>query len=127
MKRRPQRRWSFAQYLAWQAPGWLIAAVVLLWLREAVGLATWLVVLALVLYIGKDVVLYPAMRAVFRAPAPPVPIGRRAEAVDRLAPCGYVRVDGELWKARALGGDVAPGGTVIVRDAEGLTLIVERA
>jgi membrane protein implicated in regulation of membrane protease activity len=121
---RPPR--PFAQYLAWQAPGWVIAAVALFWICLVFDLATWLAVVALALYIGKDLALYPAMRQVFRAPPPARPIGHRAAAVEHLAPCGYVRVNGELWKARALGGDTAPGDEVVVRDAEGLTLIVEK-
>ena len=103
-----------------------MAAVVLFWLREAFGLATWLAAAALALYVGKDLALYPAMRTLFRAPVPTRPIGQRAEAVERLAPSGYVRVNGELWKARVRHGDVGPGEAVVVRAADGLTLIVER-
>jgi membrane protein implicated in regulation of membrane protease activity len=113
--------------VAWQAPGWVIAGVALFWLRDMFGLSAWTVTVALALYVAKDLVLYPAMRAVFRAPVPTRPIGRRAEAVERLAPSGYVRVDGELWKARARGGDVARDEHVIVQDADGLTLIVEKS
>ena len=103
-----------------------MAAVVLLWLREVLGLATWMAAAALAVYVGKDLALYPAMRILFRAPAPTWPIGRRAETVERLAPSGYVRVNGELWKARVRHGDVGPGEVVVVRTADGLTLIVER-
>jgi len=116
---------SFARYLAWQAPSWLIAGAALFWLWETVGLATWLAIGALALYVAKDLALYPALRATFRAPAPTRPIGRRAQAVERLAPSGYVRVDGELWNARAVGGHVTAGSAVIVRAADGFTLIVE--
>jgi hypothetical protein len=106
-----EQRRSFVRYLGWQAPGWLVAAAVLFWLHEAFGLTTWLTVVAFAAYVGKDLALYPAMRAVFRAPAPSVPIGRRATAVNHLAPTGLVRVDGELWNARVRGGEVwaAPG------------------
>lgn len=104
----------------------MLAALVLFWIRVVFDLATWLAVVALALYVGKDLALYPAMRAVFRAPPPAWPIGARAEAVERLAPGGYVRVNGELWKARARGGDVEPGDEVVVREADGLTLVVEK-
>jgi membrane protein implicated in regulation of membrane protease activity len=123
---RPGQRGSFLRYLGWQTPGWLAAAAVLLWLHQTFGLATWLAVTALALYIGKDLALYPAMRAVFRAAAPSVPLGRRARAVNHLAPSGLVRVDGELWSARVRKGDVPVNGEVIVREAQGLTLIVEK-
>jgi membrane protein implicated in regulation of membrane protease activity len=100
---------------------------VLLALNQTFGIPTWLAVLAFAVYVGKDLALYPVMRGVFEPPAPAIPIGERARAVDRLAPAGLVRVHGELWKARARGGDIAPGEEVIVRAAEGLTLIVESA
>ena len=105
----------------------MLAALVLLALRQAFGLPTWVVMLAFAVYVGKDLALYPVMRGVFQPPAPAIPIGERARAVDRLAPSGLVRVHGELWKARARGGEVAAGAEVIVREAEGLTLIVELA
>lgn len=123
---RSEQRRSFVRYVGWQAPGWLVAAVVLFWLHEAFGLTTWLAVVAFTAYVGKDLALYPAMRAVFRPPAPSVPIGRRATAVNHLAPTGLVRVDGELWNARVRGGAVPINGEVIIREAEGLTLIVEK-
>ena len=120
-------RWRpFWSYVAWQAPSWLVAVLVAIVLHRAFGLGAWLVISALVLYVGKDLLLYPAMRAVFRRPAPSVPLGERGKAIDRLAPSGYVRVNGVLWSARVQAGDIDAGSHVIVRDAEGLTLIVEK-
>ena len=126
MRRRATAHRPFLGYLAWQAPGWLVAAGALFWLRAALGIATWLVVLMFILYVGKDLLLYPALRGVLRPPSPAAPIGRRGHAVERLAPAGHVRVNGELWNARTRGADVAAGGAVLVLDAEGLTLIVEK-
>ncbi|HEX5745529.1 MAG TPA: NfeD family protein [Archangium sp.] len=39
---------------------------------------------------------------------------------------GTVRINGELWSARSLGGGVAPGELVIVEQVEGLKLWVRR-
>ena len=39
----------------------------------------------------------------------------------------WVRVHGETWRARAIGGALAPGDRVRVRAVEGLTLVVEPA
>jgi membrane protein implicated in regulation of membrane protease activity len=116
----------FWSYVAWQTPGWLVAVLVAIILHRALGLGAWLVISGVVLYVGKDLLLYPAMRAVFRPPAPSVPLGERAKAIDRLAPSGYVRVNGVLWSARVRAGEIEAGSDVIVRDAEGLTLIVEK-
>ena len=50
-------------------------------------------------------------------------VGTRAQAVDRLAPDGFVRVGGELWRAISEG-EVNVGGNVVITDVEGLTLRV---
>lgn len=114
------------RYLVWQAPGWLVVAAAALGTAALVGLPWWLAALATGLFVVKDLALYPAMRAVFRAPAGPRPIGARAEVTEALTPIGWVRVDSELWKARARGGEPVPAGrTVRVVAAAGLTLIVE--
>lgn len=51
-------------------------------------------------------------------------VGRTAVALSALAPKGQVRVDGEIWEARA-DRRVARGDEVVVRAIEGLTLVVE--
>jgi membrane protein implicated in regulation of membrane protease activity len=47
-------------------------------------------------------------------------VGERGEVTDD----GWVRVQGELWKARGLD-NLVPGQTVRVTGVDGLTLIVE--
>lgn len=115
-------------YFLWQVPGWVVAALVLLWLHALVGLPTWAAWLLFGLYVAKDCVLFPMMRGSFRPPEPGEPlIGARGRAVEPLAPTGYVRIGGELWKAEARPPDrvIASGSPVVVRDARGLTLVVE--
>ena len=53
-------------------------------------------------------------------------IGARAVATTDLAPEGQVRVQGELWQARAAE-PVAPGEVLRVIAREGLVLLVEPA
>lgn len=53
-------------------------------------------------------------------------IGSTAVVVSPCAPLGQVRVQGELWQARCAAG-AAPGERVVVRDRDGLTLLVEAA
>lgn len=50
--------------------------------------------------------------------------GERAEVVEALRPEGWVRVQGELWRARSERG-AERGETVLVRRVDGLTLLVE--
>src|SRR5205814_7997437 len=51
-------------------------------------------------------------------------IGRVATVRGRLAPEGYVHVEGELWKARSSGRAVEVGEKVRVLDVDGLSLAV---
>lgn len=51
-------------------------------------------------------------------------VGATAEAITTLAPTGQVKVDGEIWQARA-GNGVRAGDTVRVTRVDGLTLEVE--
>ena len=51
-------------------------------------------------------------------------VGRTAVAVRSLSPRGQVRLNGELWEARATV-DVAPGEEVVVTGLDGLVLDVE--
>jgi membrane protein implicated in regulation of membrane protease activity len=58
-------------------------------------------------------------------------LGRRGVAVDRLTPgtleeIGQVRVDGEIWGARAAVA-IEPGASVVVRAVDGLVLEVDPA
>jgi len=51
-------------------------------------------------------------------------VGRTAVVVRALAPRGQVKLDGEVWDARATT-DVAPGAEVVVTGLDGLVLEVE--
>jgi membrane-bound serine protease (ClpP class) len=53
-------------------------------------------------------------------------IGRPGEAITALAPRGQVKVDGEIWEARAENG-VRAGDAVRVKGVDGLMLEVEPA
>jgi quercetin dioxygenase-like cupin family protein len=53
--------------------------------------------------------------------------GRHGTTVGPLAPDGVVRVEGQLWSARAATGRIAPGRPVRVLAREGLTLVVTPA
>ena len=53
-------------------------------------------------------------------------IGMEGKVVEPLNPSGFVRVEGELWKAKAIGGDVAAGEDVEILGLKKLTLEVKR-
>ncbi len=53
-------------------------------------------------------------------------IGLEGEVIEPLAPVGVVRVEGELWKAKAVDDDIAAGEDVEILRLEKLTLEVKR-
>jgi membrane-bound ClpP family serine protease len=53
-------------------------------------------------------------------------IGLEGEVIEPLAPVGVVRVEGELWKAKAVGEDISAGEDVEILRLEKLTLEVKR-
>jgi membrane-bound serine protease (ClpP class) len=54
-------------------------------------------------------------------------VGTQAVALSPLAPEGQVRIEGEIWKARARNGEpIGAGEPVRVAAVNGLTLEVER-
>lgn len=53
-------------------------------------------------------------------------IGARGEVVEALRPEGWIRIHGELWRARSPE-TLDAGESVRVREIDGLMLLVERA
>lgn len=125
----PERAvWTFARYLIWQVPSWLLAAGAGVLVTRLVGLPVGAAALVLALLIVKDLALFPALRVAFRRSShPPWPIGERGQTVEPLEPSGYVRVNGELWRAEARppGARIPARQPIVVRSARELTLLVE--
>jgi membrane protein implicated in regulation of membrane protease activity len=116
----------FPRYVLWQLPGWAVAAATVIALAGMLELPAWTAAVALAAYVLKDLLLYPAMRAVFRPPAAPDLVGARGEAVEPIAPIGYVRVAGELWRATTPDRRPLPAGAAVrVVGSRGLTLVVQ--
>ena len=53
-------------------------------------------------------------------------IGLEGEVVEPLAPVGVIRVEGEYWKAKSVGEDIAAGENVEILELNRLTLEVKR-
>jgi membrane protein implicated in regulation of membrane protease activity len=129
-KTRNERR-LLLRYLLFQLPGWLLLGAGAVFLYRGFGVSPWLGTGALALWVLKDLVLFPFVKNAYRRDAPSERrlVGLRGIAAQRLEPEGWVRIRGELWAARLAPGcaPVETGGTVAVRDVEGLTLVVEPA
>lgn len=70
--------------------------------------------------IGHPTVLYDAVTE------PDAIVGKEGVIEVDLNPAGYVRVEGELWKAVSAGGDLRKGDAVVITGIKGLELTVER-
>jgi membrane protein implicated in regulation of membrane protease activity len=120
---------TFQRYVLFQIPGWVLAVIVLFVLRGWLGLPLWVSFLLFSLYVAKDFALYPFLRVGYQ-PSPRIGaeqlIGEVATVKTPLAPHGYVRVRGELWRARlaAGSGPVEVGALVRVAAARRMTLTV---
>jgi membrane-bound serine protease (ClpP class) len=88
----------------------------------------WVLVLTAALVdVGETIALVRWSRRRRAAVGSEALLGRRAVVTSRLAPEGRVRIDGELWAARAAARDpIEPGAAVVVDDIDGLTLVVAR-
>jgi membrane protein implicated in regulation of membrane protease activity len=120
---------AFWRYTAFQIPGWLLAAGGGVFLYRTMDVPAWVASGVLVVWVIKDYALYPLLRRAYeldlRRPIDRL-VGERGTANDDLSPGGYIRVRGELWRARVdEGQDTITAGTrVEVAAIDGATLVV---
>jgi membrane-bound serine protease (ClpP class) len=122
---------TFAKYLLFQLPEWILVLLVLMFLNDRIDFPHWIAPPGLfALWVIKDLALYPVVRKAYKSkPRSGVEqlIGARGVAQQELSPRGYVRVRGELWMAEFRRNDrrIPPGRPIRVLAARGMTLIVE--
>lgn len=117
------------KYALFQVPGWVAAAIVLLGLVEWFSLPPWAASGLFVLWVIKDIVLYPIVRTAYESDVKTGVeqlVGEKGVAQEGLDPHGMVRVRGELWRAEAEPREqhIEPNSKIKVTAARGLTLIV---
>jgi len=126
---REMKRRVIVRYALFQIPDLTILLLIILALEWWVDLSSWFAWSLVCLWVIKDLIFF-----LFLWPAyEPSPLGSGrsligAEGIveEELAPSGFVRVRGELWRAEANreGVKVKKGEKVVVEDAQGLTLVV---
>lgn len=121
---------TLVKYLLLQIPGLLVAAVVLVALWQWGKVSGTTAAFGLLLWVGKDLALYPFLRPAYRSDVPTGTdrlLGRSAVVRRRLEPAGYVLVQGELWRAEVpVSHPPVPVATAVkVVGARRFTLIVE--
>ena len=119
------------RYTAFQVPGWILTAVGGWWLHRTLGVPVWAAAGVLVVWLIKDFALYLFLRSVYELDhTTPVErlVGERGLATQPVAPTGFVRVRGELWRAEAEGADasIAQGDEVEITGVHGMRLIARR-
>ena len=121
---------TLTRYLLLQVPGWVLAGAILTGLRYWWGLPRWAAFGLFLLWVVKDLAMYPLLRIAYEAGVKTGSeelVGARGVAQEELAPDGYVRVRGELWHAEANPGNapIPAGSPIRVLAAQGMTLIVK--
>ncbi len=122
---------AFLRYLVLQIPEALVLGVLLFWARSYFDWALWVPVALLIARLLKDLAMYPFVRRVFEEELPDRVgagrlIGEDGVAAEEISSSGYVRVNGELWRAEIVDAPlrIAAGSPVRVHEVRGLTLLV---
>jgi membrane protein implicated in regulation of membrane protease activity len=121
---------AWRRYLLFQIPGWALAAALLIALHYWFDLSTRTAVVVYAAYVVKDFLLYPFLRRSYEVEHRTQiehHIGHEAKVTEPLNPTGFVRVRGELWRARIRDGNgpLEAGTTVRIAGVEGWTLLVD--
>jgi membrane protein implicated in regulation of membrane protease activity len=126
------RAWSAAvlvKYVLLQMPELAVVIIAALYVQEWIHLPTWAVWVICLLWVAKDVILYPFVWRAYDWGGRHGDglVGERGVAKGDLSPLGYVAVRGELWRAQLSDhrSTIQTGQSVKVSGRDGLTLTVE--
>ncbi|MCH8890940.1 MAG: NfeD family protein [Myxococcales bacterium] len=121
---------TLVRYTLFQIPGLIllglgVAAAVRWW-----NLSVFIAYGVVVVWIAKDVIMYPILRVAYEAGDSSGVEGIHGAfgvVTQPLVPSGYVKLGSERWKAELVCGDgtVSVGSAIRVVELRGLTLIVE--
>jgi membrane-bound ClpP family serine protease len=117
------------RYALYQVPSLVLLVMILLVIRHYIDLSLWIVCGIVLLWMVKDAILFPFVWRAYdrsRWGTSGLMIGKQGIAEQRLDPSGYVRIHGELWKAKVIEGSppIEKGEAVWVEGMRGLVLRV---
>jgi len=124
--------WRVAfKYALFQIPELLLFAVALTIAGRWINIPDWFFWSVMVLLMVKNGMLFPLVRRAYDSRdvlSAESLIGTKGTVIESLNPIGYVRANGELWKAKVSGQGqtIAKGEWVRVEDVKGFCLIVGR-
>jgi membrane protein implicated in regulation of membrane protease activity len=115
------------RYTLFQLPGLIVLVLFLILLRSWINIPLWSEYSIVVLWVAKDVIMFPFVWRAYDKYSADSLAGSRGKAIEPISPIGYIMVKGELWKAEVVDGSpsVNSGDNVIVISARGLTLLVQ--
>lgn len=119
----------YIRYGLLMIPGTVALILVLIVVQKWVLIPIWLWVTLILLWITKEVILFPFVWRAYdhtRSEVFHTMIGERGITRERLAPTGYILVQGELWKAEKMVNEppIEKNKWVQVKKIEGLKLFV---
>ncbi len=118
---------TLTRYCLFQIPGVVIAAALAWAAAHWFSVPIWAGILAVAIWIAKDVALYPILKAAYEAGGPSGPesmIGSVGTVTEGLNPSGFIRIGPELWCAKSAA-PLAEGQLVRVIGCAGMTMLVE--
>jgi membrane protein implicated in regulation of membrane protease activity len=118
------------KYFLLQLPGIIFLAVILWWAWQWFNVPDYLIWMTLLIWVGKDVVLFPFLWRYYDSKLIPdrfEMVGRQGTALSDLNPKGTVQINGERWKAVISEADVpvVAGDRIQVTEIKGLQLVVK--
>ena len=119
----------YIRYILLNIPEFVAMILILIVIQYWVAIPDWLLWSIIGFWIVKDVVLFPFIWRAYdwgRAGKSRSMAGEHGVAREKLAPAGYVKIRGELWRAERIGEGqpIEAGQRVRVIKMEGLTLFV---
>lgn len=115
------------RYSLLQLPGLVLLVLTLIYVQKWVVIPAWIFWGVIILWAVKDAFLFRYTWRAYDWDHKNLLVGARGIAKDRLAPSGYVKVGGALWRAEVTGGGppIESGMNIKVKSIRGLTLLVE--
>lgn len=103
----------------------IVAIVFWLLPKWGINIPLWCLILVMIAFGVYEIITYRlGRRALFRKSMLSPQVGYRGKAATPLVPDGYVKINGELWRASSVGPHAEKGDEVVVREVNGLTLLV---
>ncbi len=119
----------YLRYILLNIPAMVLIIMALILAQHWITIPIWLSLTIIFIWLIKDVILFPFVWRAYDWDRPGrfrSMIGKQGITRERLAPAGYVLVQGELWKAEITEADqpIESGKFVQVVKMEGLKLFV---